>query len=296
MSSPIAEKLPIRTTTDVDVAYRRSRLLSRGNWWRNSVLALLAFLTFVPFVVTFIISFKTMPQFNHQPFLPTFPLHFENYVTAWNSTAGYLVNSIFVTSLSAVITLTVGCLSAYTFARFAFPLKSVLFYALLSLLMIPPILSLVTRFIMVRDLGILNTYWAMIIPYVSGGQIFVIFVARTFFEGLPEELFESARLDGAKEIRILWSIVLPMSRPIIWTLTILNVISNWNNILWPMITISERRLLPITVGLLFFRTQYLIDRGPMMAGYIIASIPLFILFIVASKQFIEGLSSGALKL
>lgn len=296
MSSPIAEKLPIRTSPDVDVAFRRSRLLSRGNWWRNSVLALLAFLTFVPFVVTFIISFKTMPQFNHQPFLPTFPLQFENYVTAWNATAGYLVNSIFVTSLSAVITLTVGCLSAYTFARFAFPLKSVLFYALLSLLMIPPILSLVTRFIMVRDLGILNTYWAMIIPYVSGGQIFVIFVARTFFEGLPEELFESARLDGAKEIRILWSIVLPMSRPIIWTLTILNVISNWNNILWPMITISERRLLPITVGLLFFRTQYLIDRGPMMAGYIIASIPLFILFIVASKQFIEGLSSGALKL
>jgi multiple sugar transport system permease protein/raffinose/stachyose/melibiose transport system permease protein len=131
---------------------------------------------------------------------------------------------------------------------------------------------------------------------VSGGQVFIIFVARTFFESLPEELFESARLDGARELRILRSIVIPMSRPILWTLTILDVHGNWNNILWPMITLSKRLMYPITVGLMYFRTEYFVDRGPMMAGYVIASVPMLILFFFASRQFIEGLSSGALKM
>jgi ABC-type glycerol-3-phosphate transport system permease component len=274
----------------------RGRLMDRGNWWRILTLGALAFLTFIPFLITIVISFKTIPQFEHQPFLPTFPLQFGNYLTAWNATYRYLWNSILVCGTTVALTLIIACLSAYTFARFAFPLKNVLFYFLLSLLMIPGILSLVTRFIMVKQIGLLNTQWSLIIPYISGGQIFMIFVCRTFFESLPEEIFESARLDGARELRILWSIVLPMSRPIIWTLAILNVHGNWNNVLWPLIMLSKRVMYPITVGLMYFRTQYVVDRGPMMAGYIIASVPMLILFFVASKQFIEGLSSGALKM
>ena len=275
---------------------RGGKLLSRGNWWRILFLGTAALITFIPFIETVIISFKDINQFNHQPFLPTFPLRLSNYATAFTSTYGYLVNSIYVSSVAVVLTLFCACLSAYTFARFDFPLKMPLFYFMLSLLMIPGILSLVTRFIMVKNMGMINTHWALIIPFTSGGQIFMMFVAKTFFEGLPEELFESARLDGAKELRILWSIVLPMSRPIMWTLTILNIHGNWNNILWPMITLSKRVMYPITVGLMYFRTQYFVDRGPMMAGYIIASIPMVILFFIASRQFIEGLSSGALKM
>ena len=278
------------------IAQPRGTLMARGNWWRVLILTAFGVLTFIPFVVTILISFKDIPQFDHQPYLLTFPLHAENYVTAFTSTYGYLVNSIYVSALAVVLTLICACLSAYTFARFSFPGKMVLFYFMLSLLMIPTILSLVTRFIMVKNLGLINTYWALIIPYTSGGQIFMMFVAKTFFEGLPEDLFESARLDGAKELRILWSIVLPMSRPIIWTLTILNIHGNWNNILWPMITLSRRAMYPITVGLLYFRNEYVVDRGPMMAGYIIASVPMIILFFVASRQFVEGLSSGALKM
>ena len=272
------------------------KLLSRGNFWRILILGVLGMITFVPFIETIIISFKDIPQFNQQPYLLSFPLHFKNYATAFTATNRYLLNSIFVSSTAVVLTLCCACLSAYTFARFRFPLKMFLFYFMLSLMMIPSILSLVTRFIMVKNLGLINTHWSLIIPFVSGGQMFMMFVAKTFFEGLPEELFESARLDGAKELRILWSIVLPMSRPILWTLTILNIHGNWNNILWPMITLSKRAMYPITVGLLYFRTQYFVDRGPMMAGYIIASIPMIILFFIASRQFIEGLSSGALKM
>ncbi len=277
-------------------AHSFSRLRSRGDLTRVAVLTFLGVLTFVPFISTIIISFKSVPQFNHQPFLPTFPLHFRNYVVAFNSTYLYILNSVYVSAVAVVLTLVVACASAYAFARFDFPLKQPLYMAFIGLLMIPPLLSLVTRFIMIRNLGMINTHWALIAPFVSGGQVFMIFVAKTFFETLPEDLFESARLDGASEMRILWNIALPMSRPIIWTLAVLNIQSNWNNILWPLITLSDRSKFPVSVGLLYFQGQYVADRGPMMAGYIIASIPMIVLFTVASRQFVEGMSSGALKL
>ncbi len=277
-------------------AHPFSRLRSRGDLTRIAVLTFLGVLTFIPFISTIIISFKSVPQFNHQPFLPTFPLHFRNYVVAFNSTYLYILNSVYVSAVAVALTLIVACASAYAFARFDFPLKQPLYMAFIGLLMIPPLLSLVTRFIMIRNLGMINTHWALIAPFVSGGQVFMIFVAKTFFETLPEDLFESARLDGASEMRILWNIALPMSRPIIWTLAVLNVQSNWNNILWPLITLSDRSKFPVSVGLLYFQGQYVADRGPMMAGYIIASIPMMVLFTVASRQFVEGMSSGALKL
>lgn len=277
-------------------AQSSSRLRSRGDFARIAVLTFLGVLTFIPFISTLIISFKSVPQFNHQPFLPTFPMHFRNYVVAFNSTYLYILNSVYVAAVAVALTLIVACASAYAFARFDFPLKQPLYMAFIGLLMIPPLLSLVTRFIMIRNLGMINTHWALIAPFVSGGQVFMIFVAKTFFETLPEDLFESARLDGASEMRILWNIALPMSRPIIWTLAVLNVQSNWNNILWPLITLSDRSKFPVSVGLLYFQGQYVADRGPMMAGYIIASIPMMVLFTVASRQFVEGMSSGALKL
>ena len=271
-------------------------LREHGDTSRIVILSLLGALTFVPFIVTIIISFKTIPQFNHQPFLPTFPLQFQNYVVAGESVYLYVLNSLYVTGMAVVLTLVVATATAYAFARFDFPFKEPLYMMFIGLLMIPPLLSLVTRFIMVKNLGMLNTHWSLIVPYVSGGQVFMIFIAKTFFENLPEDLFESARLDGARELRILWSIVLPMSRPIIWTLAVLNIRNNWNNILWPLITLSERVKFPVSVGLLYFQTQYQVDRGPMMAGYIIASIPMIVLFTFASKQFVQGLTSGALKL
>jgi ABC-type glycerol-3-phosphate transport system permease component len=271
-------------------------LKSRGEIAKIVVLTLLGVLTFIPFISTIIISFKSVPQFNHQPFLPTFPLHFRNYVVAYQATYLYILNSVYVSAVAVVLTLVVACASAYAFARFDFPLKQPLYMTFIGLLMIPPLLSLVTRFIMVRNLGLINTHWSLIAPFISGGQVFMIFVAKTFFESLPEDLFESARLDGAREMRILWSIALPMSRPIIWTLAVLNIQGNWNNILWPLITLSDRTKFPVSVGLLYFQGQYVADRGPMMAGYIIASVPMIILFTFASRQFVEGMSSGALKL
>jgi len=122
-----------------------------------------------------------------------------------------------------------------------------------------------------------------------------MFVLRSFFASIPQELFEAAKIEGASEFTILRKIVLPLSKPMIWTVAILNVVMNWNNILWPLVTVSKPELYPVTVGLLFFRSQFATNQGPLMAGYVISSVPLVVLFSFASKSFIRGIASGALK-
>jgi len=148
----------------------------------------------------------------------------------------------------------------------------------------------------VKDLGLLNTRWALILPYISGGQVFGIFLLRSFFAALPEELFEAARIDGAGDITLLVRLTLPLSWSIVATLAIFNVLGTWNDIIWPTVTVTDDNLKTIVTGLYAFSTQYGTLYGPLMAVYALASLPLLLLFIVASRYFVAGLTSGALKL
>ncbi len=273
----------------------KSSLLRRGNKFRIVTLSIIGGFVLIPLIFTVIISFKTIPQFSHHPFMITFPLHAENYLLAWNKVKLYIWNSVIVCSAACLGILALAIPSAYIFARFKFVLSNFLFYLFLCLIMIPREASLVTRFVMVRNLGIINTYWGLILPYMSGGQIIAMFVLRSFFASIPQELFEAAKIEGASEFTILRKIVLPLSKPMIWTVAILNVVMNWNNILWPLVTVSKPELYPVTVGLLFFRSQFATNQGPLMAGYVISSVPLVVLFSFASKSFIRGIASGALK-
>jgi multiple sugar transport system permease protein/raffinose/stachyose/melibiose transport system permease protein len=275
---------------------KRSPLLAKGNTVRTIVLTVLGLLTFLPFIFALVISFKDIFQFTHHPFMPTFPLAFENYTIAYRLVIQYIFNSILVSGVSAVFVIAIGLLSGYVFARYDFPFKNQLFFLFLALLMIPTVLSLVTRFTLVMNLGLRDSYWGLILPYVSGGQIVVIFVSRTFFESIPNSLFESAKLEGAGDLTLLYKIAIPLSLAIIWTLVIMNVISTWNNILWPLVIINKVELMPISIGLLNFRGQTQSNTGAMMAGYLIASLPLLLVFSIASKQFVRGLTSGAIKM
>jgi len=130
---------------------------------------------------------------------------------------------------------------------------------------------------------------------VASGQVFGIFLLKGFFENLPEELFEAARVDGADNLRSFFYIGLPLSKPIVGTLVVMNVLSTWNNIIWPRVVLSDDALFPLTVGLMQFRQLFYTVWGPLMAGYVIASIPLIVLFALASRLFVQGLTSGALK-
>lgn len=269
----------------------------RSQWGLHAILLILLVLTFYPVVLMLLFSVKNNAQFFQQRFVPSFPMHFENYIVAWQSgIAGYMLNSAIYALVSVTLTLAAASLSAYAFARLRFIGKELLFYFIIGLLMIPGILTLVPSFVLMLQLNLLNTRWALWLPYAAGGQAFAIFVLRTFFAGLPEELLESARLDGAGELTILLRITIPLSSAIMGTLALLQVYGIWNDLVWPLTVITDPKLKTVMVGLLTFTGQFRTDFGPLYAGYVIASVPLIILFAFTSRLFIQGLTSGAIKI
>lgn len=260
------------------------------------VLSVLAAMTLYPLAFMAITSFKSLDQYNAQFWLPTWPLHLENYTSAWAAIAPYMLNSIIVTAASTVGVVALSVFTAYAFARFDFPGREFFYYLVIFLLMVPAVLTLVPSFLLVKSLGLMDTRWALILPYIAGGQVLAIFIMRSFFAGLPEELFEAARIDGAGELRVLWHIGIPLTKPILITIALLQILSSWNDYLWPFLVIQSNSLKTLVVGLVTFQGRFFTDWGPLMAGYTLASLPLLILFFLGMRAFMEGLTQGGLKM
>jgi len=290
---------------------------------KHALLFFLTGLTFFPFVFMLVTSLKDNPQFYHRfwAFLPfrtgidwlkpleMTGLYWQNYAEAWKAIQHYVLNSVLVTTASVVGVMTVASLAAYAFARHKFPGSGVLFYAILSLMMIPGVLTLISSYMWVKQFpfiggndwsglggkGFVNSLWVLILPYVAGGQVFAIFILRTFFAGLPEELFEAARIDGAGELQMFRHIAIPLSKPILGTIAIMNILATWNDYIWPSITLLDDGKRTLVLGLMYFQGQHSTTYGPLLAGYTLASLPLLVLFLFAMRYFIEGLTSGAFK-
>ena len=220
------------------------------------------------------------------------------FTYAWGIFRPYMLNSLLVSLSSALGVVIVASLSAYVFSRYRFPGHRALFLAILSFMMIPGVLTLVPSFLWVKQLGLLNSYSVLILPYIAGGQIIAIFLFKGFFDGLPQELFESARLDGAGHFQQYWHIVLPLSKQIIAVVVIVNILSTWNNFLWPQIANGDANYAVVSSGLyLMSQAQNVAnaDKSTMFAAYVISAIPLLILFVYATKPFMQGVTSGAFK-
>jgi ABC-type glycerol-3-phosphate transport system permease component len=271
----------------------------RNDARRHLFLLAVGVLIVFPYLLMLMWSFKDFNQFDHSQWLPTWPLHVDNFIgptgaffTIWR----FILNTIFIAAVSAVGAVSVAALTAHVFARFSFPGKEALFFLVIALLMVPGILTLVPQFILVKSLGLFNTPWALIVPYISGGQVFAIFILRQFFAAIPEELFEAARIDGASEPRAFLMISVPLSQSILGVVTIMHVLHSWNDLIWPLVTLTSQSNFTLTLGLFAFRNENWTNWGPLFAGYVIASIPLLILFGLTSRLFVDGLASGALKL
>jgi ABC-type glycerol-3-phosphate transport system permease component len=263
------------------------------------ILIFIIVFTFYPFLFMIITSFKSIFQFYHVFWRPTWPLHWQNYAEVIPVILPYILNSIIVTAVSVTAIVFLGGLSGFIFARFSFPGKNVLFYAIIILMMIPWILTLIPAFMVVKKLNLLNTYWVMILPYIAGGQVLAIYIFHSFFLTLPEELFEAARLDGAGPFKQFIYIGAAMSRPIVGLVAIISSMAVWNNFIWPLVTTTDDRITVLTVGVMrfsFSHTQGSTQFGELFAGYTIAAIPLLIVFLFATKQFMKGITSGALKM
>jgi len=282
----------------VNVGNRNTVSLKRrlARFAQVGVLVLLIALTFYPFAFLLINSFKNIPQFYLHPWWFVFPFHTENYADAWQVIYRYIGSSIVVCLLTAGCMLLLSSVAAFAFARFRFPGRDLLFYAILSLLMIPGVLMLVPTFILVRDLGLLNSHWVLLLPFISGSQVMAIFLLRGFFAEIPEDLFEAARIDGASTFQQLIHVAIPLAKPIIGTLAILNILATWNNFIWPQVTVTDQKLAVVTNGILQFSSQYGTNYGPMFAGYIISSVPLLILILFTMQAFLKGVTSGAFKM
>jgi ABC-type glycerol-3-phosphate transport system permease component len=267
----------------------------RDDWPLLLILIVGLGLSLIPTYFNVLLSFKDMGQFFTEPIGLSFPLHFENYRIAFIVLWRPFLNSVLVAAATVIGTLIVSALAAYAFARFRFPGRDQLYWLVLMILFIPGILTFITRFVLVADYGLLNSYWVLILPSIAGQQVFQIFVLRSFFAALPEDLLEAARVDGANLMHVLWHIVLPLSRPIMATLAIIELLNIWNDWLWPLVTISDPDLRPMALQVLFMATDVGPHVGYQMAGYVLATIPMIIVFAIFSRQFVEGLSSGALK-
>ncbi len=215
---------------------------------------------------------------------------------AWEVLRRYVLNSFLVSGLTALGVCFLGSGTAYLLARYRFVGHRFVFTFILATMVFPGVLTLVPSFLLVKELGLLNTYGSMILPYVAGGQVFAIFVFKSFFEGLSEELFESARLDGAGHWSLYWHIVLPLSRPVFSVVTIMNILGTWNNFLWPYIVNTDDRHHVVASGIYTMASSTMsANPATLYSAWTISSIPLLVLFIYATKPFIRGLTSGALR-
>ena len=279
----------------VNMPQRRFRI-SR-DWSIALVLSILGFITFIPLIMLFELSFKDEQQMAVSQWLPAWPLHLRNYYVAFLAVKPYLLNSgIFV--LGAVsIAITCSTLTAYVLARYPFPGREFFYMAVLALLMIPGVLTLITSFVVTVNLKLNNTYLGIWLPMAAGAQAFQIIVLRTYFQSLPPELFEAGRIDGASEFTMLIKIALPLSKPILSTLVILQAMNVWNEFIWPLMIFAKPERYPAVLTVM--RMGQLItarDPGAMWAGYVLVGLPILILFAFTSRTFIRGLTSGAIKM
>jgi ABC-type glycerol-3-phosphate transport system permease component len=268
------------------------------NIFSYTTLTIIVFLMLAQVGILFIMAGKDAGQMATNPLLPTFPYNWENFTRAWNlGIKDYLGNSIFLSVTIVIGDVFLSVIAAYVFARYKFPGKTILFSLVLALMMVPGILTLVPRYLLIRDMRLLDNFLGVILPSILGANSFQIIVMRTFFEGLPEELFEAARIDGAGHRTLLWRITLPLSVPIIASMSILRFNGAWNDLIWPLLILNRDELRPVSVGLVLLSTSSSAPQiGVQMAGSVIASIPMIIIFLVGMRSFITGLSTGAIKL
>lgn len=262
---------------------------------KHGVVWLVLCAAFLPLYLMLIVSLKTNQQFYAVPASLTFPLHPENWRTAYELITPCVANSLVISIASTAFSLFFGLCSAYFFARYRMPLATVLWNAILILMMMPAIANLIPLFRLLKDLNLLNTLSALVIVGATSGQIFAIFVLRSFVEDIPQDLFEAAEIDGASHFKQMRIIVLPLAGPILGTVGVMNFIGQWNDFVLPLIIIRDHAQLPVMVQLLRMAGEYIKLWGPLMAGYAMASLPVVILFLFSIRLFTKGLTEGAVK-
>lgn len=299
-SAPIAPPAPIDPGAgplDDDALPRRHRPPRPARVALYVTLSVAALMIILPIVWIVLTSFKTDYDAIGQPANP-FPNPFtgEAYRTLSSGQQPILrwfLNSFAAASMQTLLILVTASAGAYALARLEFAGKRIVFACIIATLLVPPVIFLVPNYLIVNSLGWIDTIWAITVPGAAGA--FGIFFLRQFFISLPKELEEAARLDGAGDFRIFWQIVLPLSRPALATLAVLSFLNNWNDFLWPVYVLLSPERLTLQPGLAVLSGAYSTHYAIVMAGAVIASVPVVILFLLAQRQIVESVASSGVK-
>ncbi|MDT0442671.1 carbohydrate ABC transporter permease [Streptomyces johnsoniae] len=204
----------------------------------------------------------------------------------------YLGNSVLVAVVSTVGTLFCSTLAAFAFAYLRAPGRNLLFGLVLSTMMLPPFIILIPSYSLYQWLGWLDTYLPLTVPHFLGvGCAFYIFLLRQFFLGIPRELFEAARIDGAGRLRQYWQIALPLAKPALVTVTLFQFVASWNDFFGPLIFLTDSSKFTLPVGIRFFQGLYTTDYGALMAASCVSVLPVLLLFLVAQRFFVQGIAT-----
>ena len=272
----------------------RRRWLPFSPW--HFLLLPIAIVMLTPLVWVVMTSLETLEQTRHfPPILWPGSFQWANYPNAFNSVAfgRWFWNTTVVTTTVVASNLILCSLAAYGFARIRFWGKGVAYFFLLATLMVPVQVVLIPTFLIVKQMHLLNTLGALIVPNLA--NVFGIFLLTQFFRTLPVELEEAARIDGASRLKVLFGIVLPLSLPALTTLAVIQFMWTWNDFLWPLVTIYKENAFTLQLGLMSFQGSHANDTNLLMAGNVMSMLPMLLLFIAAQRYFVRGIATQGLK-
>lgn len=250
-----------------------------------------------PILVMVFSAFRTNADIFANPFALPDVSFIDNFAAILGSGAflAYFANSLIVTGASVALLLALGTMAAYALARYRFRGASAVFIFFLAGLMLPLKLAVIPLFIEMRDLGLLDTRLSLILIYAATGIPSTVFIVTGFLRTLPAELEQAARIDGASEARIMWSVMLPLARPALVIAGINNAIPIWNDFFFPLVFIQSDGLKTLPQGLTAFIGEYTTDWGMLFAGLTLAALPISVVYILLSRQFIAGMTAGSVK-
>ena len=267
------------------------------SFFAHAFLVLVSLACIFPLWWAFASSLKTQETvFNDLSLFPANP-HWENYLYAWTKAdfSLYFLNSLFYTITVVVGVILIASMAAYAFSRLEFKGKNFIFLILISTMMIPIPGSFIALYVLLNKLHLVNTRLGYILPQINGGLALGIFLLKTFFDDLPKELEDSARIDGCGRFRVYWHIALPLARPAIAVLAIFNILAVWNEYLLAMLVLSGKELMPLQRGLMVFQGAHITQYPLLMAGIVITVLPVLVVYLSLQKHIIKGITAGAVK-
>lgn len=268
-----------------------------GNVLKYGVLIAFTAICLIPFFWVWSSALKTRMEIFLNPFgLPT-SINFSNLVEAWHVGRfnRYFVNSVIITVPSVALVLVLSSMTGFALAKLKFLGRDGFFGMLMLGLTLPFQAVMIPLYFTISSMGLLNTHIGVILPMIAFGLPFGVFFMRAFFRDLPNELIDSARVDGCNDVQIFTRIMGPLAKPAMTTLLIFQFMMSWNNFIMPLLFLHRESLRPLTLGLMFFQGRYTSDYHLIFAGITIITLPIVALYVVFQRQFISGLTAGAIK-